>query len=69
MIPKVHANQMSRSGGVQAGVKYGAISVDHLESTAEEGIRLLAGSNTISHTASRIHTLSGDGLCTCKRDD
>lgn len=48
MIPKVHANQMSRSGGVQAGVKYGAISVDHLESTAEEEFRLLAGSNTIA---------------------
>ena len=31
MRPKVHANQMSFSGGVQVGVKYGARSVDHLE--------------------------------------
>jgi imidazolonepropionase len=48
LIPKVHANQMSRSGGVQVGVKYGAISVDHLESTTEEEFRILKDSGTIA---------------------
>jgi len=48
MIPKVHANQMSRSGGVQVGVKYGAISVDHLESTTEEEFQVLKHSGTIA---------------------
>ncbi|MBR2947014.1 MAG: imidazolonepropionase [Bacteroidales bacterium] len=48
MRPKVHANQMSFSGGVQVGVKYDAISVDHLEFTAEPEYDLLARSNTIA---------------------
>jgi imidazolonepropionase len=45
--PKIHANQLYRSGGVQTGVKYNAISVDHLESMGEEEIASLKGSNTI----------------------
>lgn len=45
--PKIHANQLHRSGGVQVGVKYNAISVDHLESMGEEEIASLRGSNTI----------------------
>lgn len=48
LVPKVHANQMSFSGGVQTGVKYGARSVDHLEFTGEEEFRLLAGSDTLA---------------------
>ncbi|MBI3511340.1 MAG: imidazolonepropionase [Bacteroidetes bacterium] len=47
MIPKVHANQLSNSGGVQAGVKCGAISVDHLEYVGEEEISLLKNSSTM----------------------
>ncbi len=46
--PTVHANQMSFSGGVQVGVKYDAISVDHLEFTGEQEYELLAASNTIA---------------------
>ncbi|PSK95339.1 imidazolonepropionase [Taibaiella chishuiensis] len=45
--PKIHANQLHRSGGVQVGVQYNAISVDHLESMGEEEIDALKGSNTI----------------------
>lgn len=47
LIPKIHANQLHLSGGVQAGVEVGALSVDHLETMDEESIRLLAASNTI----------------------
>ena len=46
--PKVHANQMGFSGGVQVGVKYGAVSVDHLESTGTDEFRALKGSDTIA---------------------
>ena len=46
--PKVHANQMGFSGGVQVGVKYGAISVDHLESTGADEFRALKESDTIA---------------------
>ena len=31
LIPKLHANELDYSGGVQVGVKYNALSVDHLE--------------------------------------
>lgn len=48
MQPKVHANQMSFSGGVQVGVKYGAASVDHLEFTGPEEFRALQDSGTIA---------------------
>lgn len=48
MKPTVHANQMSFSGGVQVGVKYDAISVDHLEFTGPAEYEVLANSNTIA---------------------
>lgn len=47
MKGRVHANQLSRSGGVQAGVRAGAVSVDHLENIGEEEIDALRASNTI----------------------
>lgn len=47
MRPRIHANQLHRSGGVQAGVKVNAISVDHLETMGEEEIELLKGSDTL----------------------
>jgi imidazolonepropionase len=47
LIPKVHANQMSRSGGVQAGVNCNAISVDHLEFVEDEEIAALKNSTTM----------------------
>lgn len=48
MKPKVHANQLAQSGGVQAGVKVNAISVDHLEYVFDEEINALKNSNTIA---------------------
>lgn len=45
--PKIHANQLGLSGGVEVGVKTGAISVDHLESMDEKTIRLLSQSATV----------------------
>lgn len=46
--PKVHANQLAISGGVETGIDVGAISVDHLESMNQELIQLLASSATIA---------------------
>lgn len=46
--PKIHANQLYNSGGVQTGVKYNAISVDHLETIDDEEISCLQNSNTIA---------------------
>jgi imidazolonepropionase len=44
---KIHANELGFSGGVQAGVKYNALSVDHLERTGDDEIKALAGSETM----------------------
>ncbi len=47
MIPKIHANQLHISGGVQVGVKTKARSVDHLESMGQAEIDVLVGSDTM----------------------
>jgi imidazolonepropionase len=46
--PKIHANQLSVSGGVQVGVKHHAVSVDHLEANDDAVIESLAKGNTIA---------------------
>lgn len=45
--PKIHANELDFSGGVQLGVKYNAVSVDHLEMSGDNEISALMGSKTI----------------------
>lgn len=47
MVPKIHANEMGYTGGIQAGVAYSALSVDHLEFTGDEEINHLKESNTM----------------------
>ena len=47
MKPKIHANELDFSGGIQVGVKMNAISVDHLEFTGEKEINALKKSKTI----------------------
>ena len=44
---KIHANELDYSGGIQVGVKYDALSVDHLEFTGDEEIEALLGSETM----------------------
>jgi imidazolonepropionase len=46
--PKIHVNQFSILGGVEVGVKHGAVSVDHLEELDENDIIALDKSNTIA---------------------
>lgn len=48
MRPKIHANELDFSGGVQIGVKHGALSVDHLERIGDEEISILADSDTVA---------------------
>lgn len=44
---KIHANELDYSGGIQTGVKYNALSVDHLEYTGDEEIQSLLSSETM----------------------
>ncbi len=45
--PKIHANQLHHSGGVEVGVKHHAISVDHLECVGDAEIEALLQGNTM----------------------
>ncbi len=45
--PKIHANELDLSGGIQVGVKYRALSVDHLEFTGDDEIDCLRKSETM----------------------
>lgn len=47
MRPKIHADELASSGGVEIGVKHNALSVDHLESMTVEEIDILRDSNTM----------------------
>ena len=47
MKPKIHANELDFSGGIQVGVKHGALSVDHLEYTGDKEINELFKSDTM----------------------
>lgn len=47
LIPKIHVNQFNAIGGVQAGVKYKALSVDHLEEMRAEDIMALKKTKTM----------------------
>ncbi|MEE1118573.1 MAG: imidazolonepropionase [Bacteroidales bacterium] len=47
LIPKIHANELDYSGGIQVGVKYNALSVDHLECVGEAEIQCLKASQTM----------------------
>ena len=45
--PKIHANELAVSGGVQIGVAHRALSVDHLEKTTDAEIEALRGTTTM----------------------
>lgn len=47
LVPKIHANELDYSGGIEEGVKYGALSVDHLECVGEKEIATLKTSKTM----------------------
>lgn len=47
MRPKIHADELASSGGVEVGVAHNALSVDHLESMTIEEIELLRGTGTM----------------------
>ena len=47
LIPKIHANELGISGGVQIAVKHKALSADHLEQTSDAEIEALRDSITM----------------------
>ncbi len=47
LIPKIHVNQFTSIGGIEACVNHGALSVDHLEVLTDEDIEALKMGSTI----------------------
>jgi len=47
LVPKIHVNQFTAFGGIQACVSLGALSVDHLEIVTSEDIEAIKDSNTM----------------------
>lgn len=47
LTPKIHVNQFNSIGGIQAGVKFKALSVDHLEIMNPEDIEALKDTETM----------------------
>ena len=52
---KIHANELAESGGVEVGVRYGALSVDHLERSGPAQIETLKGTSTMFRNGTRLH--------------
>ena len=48
LAPRLHAEQLKRTGATQLGVKLGAASCDHLEQVNKADIRMLAESDTVA---------------------
>ena len=69
LIPKIHANELDYSGGIQVGVKYGARSVDHLEFTGEEELNVLKAGHHDANLASWSIPFPGDRLCPGTEND
>ncbi len=45
---KLHADQLSDSGGAGLAAEFGALSADHLEYTSEDGVRAMAEADTVA---------------------
>ena len=48
LLPRIHAEQLTRTGATQLGVKLGAASCDHLERVNQADIQALARSKTVA---------------------
>ena len=46
--PKLHADELTSSGGAELAAEVGAVSADHLAAVSEDGIRALAGAETVA---------------------
>ena len=47
LVPKIHVNQFNSIGGIEVGVKFNALSVDHLEVMTKQDMMALKDTNTM----------------------
>jgi imidazolonepropionase len=48
MLPRIHTEQLTRTGGTRLAIQLGAVSADHLEQVNKADIAALAKSNTVA---------------------
>jgi imidazolonepropionase len=48
LLPRIHADEFSDSGGARLAVEHQCASADHLMHVSEDGMRALAGSDTVA---------------------
>ncbi len=48
LIPRIHANQLQRTGAAQLAIELGAASADHLSNSSDADIQALAASQTVA---------------------
>ncbi len=48
LLPKIHAEELARSGGAELAAEVDAVSADHLEHVSDAGIAALAKSGTVA---------------------
>jgi len=48
LVPRIHAEQLTRTGAAQLAVQLGAASCDHLEKVSKADVRALAASKTVA---------------------
>jgi imidazolonepropionase len=59
---RMHADQLTRSGGAELAVRLGATSTDHLEQLDAAGVAALAGSRTVATLLPGSALVMGGGL-------
>ncbi len=67
---RIHADQLSLSGGAKLAAELGTVTADHLEHTDAEGIAGLEGRSSSASIAAGFSLRAGfDALSGCARDD
>lgn len=62
LVPRIHAEQLARTGATELAVELGAASADHLERLDGAGVHALAGSRTVATLLPGPALLMGGGL-------
>ncbi len=50
LVPKLHADQITDTGGAALAAEVGAVSADHLERSTDSGLRAMAGAGVVAVT-------------------
>jgi imidazolonepropionase len=67
MLPKVHADELSASGGAELAAKVGAISADHLECVSEKGIDALKEAHVVATLLPGVSFFLGHGYAPARK--